>query len=161
MGVRKEEEGWSTTRKAERSECSAERGSERGKQKKGGKMGGARKSRRGSLWMGFWSGRERRTEGRGAGKRKRPNGHRKSGAFSFPCQVIRLWCVFTPPRDVATKRTLQITATNNKQLFLTWTRTGDEDKSLSVSAAHVLQNTPFSKLQHQSDFHIMKFFIFI
>lgn len=41
MGVRKEEEeGWSTTRKAERSERSAERGSERGQQE-WGKRGGA------------------------------------------------------------------------------------------------------------------------
>lgn len=92
------------------------------------------------------------------GREKEPNGHGKSGAFfiSMPSHQTAA-CVHTP-RDVATKRTLQITATNNKQLFSARTRAGDEDKSLSVAAAHVLQSTPFSKLQHQSDFHIMTFF---
>ena len=65
------------------------------------------------------------------GSEKRAHGHRKSGALHSHAKSSD-GGVCSHPGDVATERSpprsLQITATDNKQLFTCWMRVGDETK---------------------------------
>lgn len=95
----KEEEGWSTTRRAERSECPGEgevkeeSRRERRREEQGGKSG-----QKGNEEQGGEEEEEEEREGK-----RRPHGHRKSGAFLLHAKSSD-GGVCSHPRDVATKR---------------------------------------------------------
>lgn len=138
------------------------RGSERGKQKERRKregracgQRGARKTRRvqGEAWP--CDGQQKKR------KKKRERQRERTGSTwtqevwrsPFACQVIRWWCVFTPwrCRNQTHPGSLQITATDNKQLFTCWTRAGDETKvfcqrsKCASEQTHTSLQTPTSK----------------
>ena len=123
-------------------------GSERGKQKERRKRegehvvkrGARSKGRGGEDCLGQREGQgEEEEEGEERGKRgergseKRAHGHRKSGALHSHAKSSD-GGVCSHPGDVATEappppaHSLQITATDNKQLFTCWMRVGDETK---------------------------------
>lgn len=81
-----------------------------------------------------WPARDRRKRRREGGEEREREREKKSAwtqevwRSPFTCQVIR-WCVHTPEMSQPnTPRSLQITATDNKQLFTCWMRVGVETK---------------------------------
>lgn len=134
-------------------------GSERGKQKERRKregracgQRGARKTSRvrGEAWPcdGQQKKRKKKRE-----REKGAHGHRKSGALHSHAKSSDGGGVFTPwrCRNQTHPGSLQITATDNKQLFTCWTRAGDETKVLcqrskcASEQTHSSLQTPTSK----------------
>lgn len=135
--VHEEEEGLEDHLKKQIGVSAEWRGSERGKQKERRKREGEHvvKEERGR-WVGgevwpvrdTWRKRRRRSWRGEKGERNRAHGHRKSGALHSHAKSSD--GVFTPRRcrNQTHPSSLQVTATNNKQLFTCWTRVGAETK---------------------------------
>lgn len=91
-------------------------------------------------------GKKRRKKKRGK-KSEKDTWTQEVWRFPFTCQVIRWWCVFTPRRCHNQNAPLQITATDNKQLFSRWMRAGDETK-VFLSRWHMCLRTSFAQRSH-------------
>lgn len=136
---RRRRKGWRTTRKS-REELTQSEGEVKEESRRRGGRG------RASMWLkrneedgrreGLASQGQKKKARRGT-RRQRERGREREKKSTrtqevwrspFTCQVIR-WCVHTPEMSQPNApRSLQITATDNKQLFTCWTRVGVETK---------------------------------
>lgn len=104
---------------------------------------------------------EEEEEEGGRGEREKRREHMDTGSLALAIHmpshqmVVR---VRTPEMSQPNAaHSLQITATDNKQLFTCWMRVGDETKVFLSLAANVPQNKrrPHSTLRHQKDFDLI------